>query len=129
VANSQAERSLETCSVKQPSLEGAWSNIHQAMERAPCAVARVSKMIRSIDRWKGLSPEAIAAGSQAQVFFFVQDAQRGILMLYEILQKLHETASRNPVCIGCGSIVKHADECIMVEAKKMLGEGSYGNRS
>lgn len=49
---------------------------------------RVHGMVRSIDQWRGMSPKAVLAGSEAQSLYALQAARHDILAMWSVLATL-----------------------------------------
>lgn len=52
-------------------------------------------MKRTLDQWRGMKPEAVVAGSPAQVLFCIRDAQADILEMARVIEFYRAAQTRD----------------------------------
>lgn len=66
-------------------------------------------MNRSIERWRGMEPAAVAAGSEAQCMYCIADARADILELAAFAERVARL-NRDAGEIGAGMLATLVDE-------------------
>jgi hypothetical protein len=64
-------------------------------ENAASARTALPTLRRTLDQYANCTPAAVSGGSQAQMYYFVEDAKHDIAALAEALRKIDKLASRH----------------------------------